>query len=98
MKSEQADKIARAVGKAMWHEDNASQSLGMKLEEIRAGYARLSMPIRDDMTNGHKTAHGGFIFSLADSAFAFSCNSHNQNAVAQHFQSPISNLVLQVMY
>jgi acyl-CoA thioesterase len=49
----------------------------MKLDEIRPGYARMSMPVRGDMLNGHATCHGGYIFMLADSAFAFACNSHN---------------------
>lgn len=66
----------------MWAEDRASQGLGMALEHVSAGRAELSMTVREDMTNGHGIAHGGFIFSLADSAFAFACNSHGQRAVA----------------
>ncbi|MFC3376819.1 hydroxyphenylacetyl-CoA thioesterase PaaI [Rugamonas sp. CCM 8940] len=65
----------------MFARDRASQALGMSLDEIRPGYARMSMPVREDMLNGHQTCHGGFIFALADSAFAFACNSHNQNTV-----------------
>jgi len=74
--------LADAVGREMFAADAASQSLGMRLEAIGPGYARLSMPVRADMLNGHRTCHGGFIFALADSAFAFSCNSRNQSTVA----------------
>jgi acyl-CoA thioesterase len=69
--------LAELAGKAMYERDPASQALGMKLDEIRPGYARMSMPVRADMLNGHATCHGGYIFMLADSAFAFACNSHN---------------------
>ncbi|UUZ46968.1 hydroxyphenylacetyl-CoA thioesterase PaaI [Massilia sp. B-10] len=65
----------------MYERDSASQALGMLLAEIRPGFARMTMPVRQDMLNGHQTCHGGFIFMLADSAFAFACNSHNQNTV-----------------
>ena len=65
----------------MYDRDPASQALGMKLNEIRPGYALMTMPVRNDMLNGHQTCHGGYIFMLADSAFAFACNSHNQNTV-----------------
>ncbi|GGZ07675.1 hydroxyphenylacetyl-CoA thioesterase PaaI [Pseudoduganella plicata] len=71
------DTLAQAAGAAMFARDTASQGLGMTLDEIRPGYARMSMRIRPDMLNGHGTCHGGFIFTLADSAFAFACNSHN---------------------
>ncbi|MYN00904.1 hydroxyphenylacetyl-CoA thioesterase PaaI [Pseudoduganella sp. DS3] len=73
--------LAEAAGAAMFARDPASQGLGMKLVEIRPGYARMSMPVRTDMLNGHQTCHGGFIFALADSAFAFACNSHNHTTV-----------------
>ncbi|MRW94743.1 hydroxyphenylacetyl-CoA thioesterase PaaI [Duganella sp. FT80W] len=65
----------------MFARDPASQGLGMTLDAIAPGYARMSMPVRDDMLNGHQTCHGGFIFSLADSAFAFACNSRNHATV-----------------
>jgi len=74
--------LAQAVGSAMYANDAASQSLGMRVEAIAPGYARLTMRVRADMLNGHKTCHGGFIFALADSAFAFSCNSRNVSTVA----------------
>ena len=79
-----ADELALACSDIMWANDNASRGLGMVKEEVRLGYARLSMLVRDDMTNGQKIAHGGFIFTLADSAFAFACNGRNQFTVAQH--------------
>ncbi|MDY6944728.1 MAG: hydroxyphenylacetyl-CoA thioesterase PaaI [Pseudomonadota bacterium] len=66
----------------MYANDRASKALGMQVVEIRPGYAKLSMLVRDDMLNGHSACHGGFIFSLADSAFAFSCNSHGGVVVA----------------
>ena len=66
----------------MWSEDRASQSLGMVLEDVGPGTARMAMLVADHMTNGHGMCHGGFIFTLADSAFAFACNSHNERAVA----------------
>lgn len=73
--------LAELAGKTMFDNDPASQSLGMLLAEIRPGYARMTMPVRRDMLNGHQTCHGGYIFMLADSAFAFACNSHNFNTV-----------------
>jgi acyl-CoA thioesterase len=73
--------LAELAGKTMYERDPASQALGMKLDTIRPGYARMSMRVRADMLNGHQTCHGGYIFMLADSAFAFACNSHNFNTV-----------------
>lgn len=73
--------LAELAGKTMYERDPASKALGMTLDEIRPGYARMSMAVRGDMLNGHGTCHGGFIFTLADSAFAFACNSHNLAAV-----------------
>lgn len=73
--------LAELAGKTMFERDPASQALGMLLAEIRPGYARMTMPVRRDMLNGHQTCHGGYIFMLADSAFAFACNSHNHNTV-----------------
>ena len=68
---------------AMWAGDAASQGLGMVLEDVGPGVARMAMVIEPRMLNGHGMCHGGFIFTLADSAFAFACNSRNQRAVAQ---------------
>ena len=76
--------LAQACARAMWAQDRASQALGMRLDAIAPGEAAVSMLVRDDMTNGHGICHGGFIFTLADSAFAFACNSHGPRAVAQH--------------
>jgi phenylacetic acid degradation protein PaaD len=77
------DEIARACAEVMWADDTASQRLGMRLESVGPGRATLSMRLRDDMTNGHAMAHGGFVFTLADSAFAFACNSYDVRTVAQ---------------
>mgnify|MGYP003625907940 CR=1 FL=1 len=74
--------LARASADAMWAQDNASKAMGMEILEMGPGLARITMTVRGDMVNGHDICHGGFIFTLADSAFAFACNSHNLNAVA----------------
>ena len=76
------DDLARACADAMWKEDGASQGLGMEIVAIEPGAAILTMTIRPHMVNGHGIAHGGFIFTLADSAFAFACNSRNDRTVA----------------
>jgi len=70
------------VGAHMYASDRASQALGMKIVALGVGTATLEMPVRDDMLNGHAICHGGFITTLADSAFAFACNSRNQLTVA----------------
>jgi acyl-CoA thioesterase len=76
------DDLARACADAMWKEDDASKGLGMEILQIKAGEATLTMTVKPHMVNGHGIAHGGFIFLLADSAFAFACNSHNERTVA----------------
>lgn len=76
------DRFAETVARAMYAEDRASRALGMELLEVRRGYARLSMRVRPEMTNGHGICHGGHIFTLADSAFAFACNWTNRVTVA----------------
>ena len=76
------DDLARACAEAMWKEDDASQGLGMEIVDVRSGEATLTMTVQPHMVNGQRIAHGGFIFLLADSAFAFACNSHNERAVA----------------
>src|SRR5882724_340992 len=76
------DDLARACADAMWQEDDASKGLGMEILQVKAGEATLAMTVKPHMANGHGIAHGGFIFLLADSAFAFACNSHNERAVA----------------
>src|SRR5471032_1634750 len=77
-----SDEIARACAEAMWKEDDASKCLGMEIVEVRPGHATLAMTVKPHMVNGQRIAHGGFIFALADSAFAFACNTHNERAVA----------------
>jgi acyl-CoA thioesterase len=74
--------VAEASASAMYAQDRASQALGMRILEIRPGYARLAMTVREDMVNGHKICHGGLIFTLADSAFAFACNTYDVVTVA----------------
>ena len=76
------DDLARACADAMWKDDDASRGLGMKIIEIKPGQATLTMTVAPHMVNGQRIAHGGFIFTLADSAFAFACNSHNERVVA----------------
>lgn len=76
------DDLARACADAMWKEDDASKGLGMEIVEIGPGRATLALTVRPDMVNGQRIAHGGFIFTLADSAFAYACNSHNVRTVA----------------
>ena len=78
--------IAQASAEAMWADDKATRGMGMKIERVGPGLAVLSMSVAANMVNGHGFCHGGYIFSLADSAFAFACNSHNQRHVAQHCQ------------
>ncbi|MGH3315805.1 MAG: hydroxyphenylacetyl-CoA thioesterase PaaI, partial [Nocardioidaceae bacterium] len=78
-----AQETARRCAELMWADDDASQALGMQLVSVGPGRAVLSMKVRPDMANGHGIAHGGFMFTLADSAFAFACNSHNRRTVAQ---------------
>ena len=90
-----AAELAQACADAMWADDKASRAMGMRIEEVGPGFALLSMSVGVDMVNGHGLCHGGYIFSLADSALifsladsalAFACNSHNQRHVAQHCQ------------
>lgn len=76
---ERADRSAAA----MWAQDCASQALGMQIAHVGPGTATLTMTVRPDMLNGHGICHGGYVYMLADSAFAFACNTYNQRAVAQ---------------
>jgi acyl-CoA thioesterase len=76
--------LARASAEAMWAQDGASRGLGMELVLVEPGHAILAMTVTDQMVNGHKLCHGGFIFTLADSAMAFAANSHNQKTVTYH--------------
>jgi acyl-CoA thioesterase len=85
--------LAERCAQAMFENDRASQAAGMEIEKIAPGYARVTMRVGASMVNGHATAHGGAVFTLADSAFAFACNSRNARTVAQHcsitFVSPV---------
>lgn len=78
----EAQALAERVAAAMWERDDASQRLGMCLVAVGPGTAELAMAVRADMLNGHAICHGGFIFTLADSAFAYACNSYNLTTVA----------------
>jgi len=77
-----AQRTAERSAQALFERDRASQSLGMRLVEVRPGRARVVMTVRPDMVNGHDVCHGGIVFALADSAFAFACNSYNESTVA----------------
>ena len=74
--------VAEAAARAMYDQDRASQALGMRILAVRPGHARLVMKVREDMVNGHQLCHGGLIFTLADSAFAFACNTYDAVTVA----------------
>ena len=78
----QAQALAERAAAAMWSNDRASKGMGMRIDAVGPGVATLSMAVRGDMLNGHDICHGGFIFTLADSAFAFACNSYNLVTVA----------------
>jgi acyl-CoA thioesterase len=88
----ETDGLAEAVADALFARDAAAQSLGMTIEAVAPGFARLAMTVRGDMLNGHGMCHGGLIFTLADTAFAYACNSRNDSTVAAaaeiHFLSP----------
>ena len=77
-----ATALAQDAVNAMWSRDQAAQALGMEIRQVLAGSATLRMRVRKDMVNGHQICHGGLIFTLADTAFAYACNSYNQNTVA----------------
>ena len=74
--------LAEQCAAEMWRQDLASQKMGMKLEKVEPGSAILTMKIKGNMLNGYKVCHGGYIFSLADSCFAFSCNTYNTVTLA----------------
>jgi phenylacetic acid degradation protein PaaD len=73
---------ARRCAKAMYADDVASQGLGIAISDVGPGRATATMTLRDDMVNGHGIAHGGYIFTLADTAFAFACNTYDERTVA----------------
>jgi acyl-CoA thioesterase len=76
------DEIARKVAAAMLAREGTGPAWGVEIEAAREGYARIAMVLRADMLNGHGTAHGGMVFALADTAFAYACNSRNAKTVA----------------
>jgi len=77
-----AQQRAERAAAALFERDGASQALGMRIAAVRPGWARVVMRVRADMVNGHGVCHGGMVFALADSAFAFACNSYNESTVA----------------
>jgi acyl-CoA thioesterase len=77
-----ANELAKRVAQGMLAAEGTGPAWGIKIEEARAGYARLSMTIRSDMLNGHGIVHGGVVFALADTAFAYVCNGRNEKTVA----------------
>jgi acyl-CoA thioesterase len=79
----EADQLARRVADTLLAREGTGPAWGLVIEDAREGYARVRMVLRDDMLNGHRSAHGGMIFALADSAFAYACNSRNETTVAQ---------------
>jgi len=81
-KSAAAQQRAERAAAALFAGDRASQALGMRITGVRPGWARVAMTVRADMVNGHAICHGGIVFTLADSAFAFACNSYNDSTVA----------------
>ena len=81
--SSEADALARRVADTMLSREGTGPAWGLVIEEARETYARVRMQVRADMVNGHNITHGGMIFSLADSAFAYACNSRNETTVAQ---------------
>jgi acyl-CoA thioesterase len=80
----EADNLARRVAETLLQREGTGPAWGIAIEEAREGYALVRMKVRDDMLNGHRIGHGGMIFALADTAFAYACNSRNENTVAQN--------------
>ena len=78
------DELARACVDAMYARDVASQNIGITIDAVGEGFARLNMPIKVEMLNGHGICHGGYIFALADTAFAYACNTRNNVNLAQN--------------
>ena len=80
----EADKRARQVADTLLQREGTGTAWGISIDDAREGYALIRMKLRDDMLNGHRIGHGGMIFALADTAFAYACNSRNENTVAQN--------------
>jgi acyl-CoA thioesterase len=85
MDTQDAQATAEMVRDGMYPQDHATLALGMAVQAIGPGTAVMTMTVRRDMLNGHQTCHGGMIATLADSAFAFACNSYNELTVASGF-------------
>lgn len=79
----EADNLARRIAETLLQREGTGPAWGIAIDDAREGYARIRMTLRDDMLNGHRIGHGGMIFALADTAFAYACNSRNENTVAQ---------------
>lgn len=82
--SDDPQQIATQCADALWSSDTTSQQLGMQIKEITPGSSEITMVVTASMANGHGACHGGYLFTMADSAFAFACNTYNQRCVAQH--------------
>ena len=80
----EADKLARQIADTLLQREGTGPAWGVSIDDAREGYALIRMKLRDDMLNGHRIGHGGMIFALADTAFAYACNSRNENTVAQN--------------
>lgn len=80
----EADNLARRVAETLLQREGTGPAWGIAIDDAREGYALIRMKLRDDMLNGHRIGHGGMIFALADTAFAYACNSRNENTVAQN--------------
>ena len=76
--------VAQACARIMWDGDRASKQMGLELGEVRPGEAFVHLTVTPDMLNGHGVCHGGLIFAMADTAFAFACNSLNRRSIAMH--------------
>lgn len=79
----EADKLAQRIAETLLQREGTGAAWGVTIDEAREGFARIRMILRDDMLNGHGIGHGGMIFALADTAFAYACNSRNESTVAQ---------------
>lgn len=80
----EADKLARQIADTLLQREGTGPAWGVSIDDAREGYALVRMTVRNDMLNGHRIGHGGMIFALADTAFAYACNSRNENTVAQN--------------
>lgn len=78
------ESLAELVAEGLYARDRTAQSLGIVIDEVSPGYAKLRMAVREDMVNGHDICHGGIIFTLADAAFGYACNSRNIVTLGQH--------------